>query len=129
MLFNHLKHNEVVWIGTQVSMFLKAVFDVSPGIKEGLLDLHFLHKLPGKENITTSVDFTGSNDIICLQEIHGKDEFLQALQFLDPCLQLFGTFIPNNTNARVSSICIQKDLLLDDAIVTHVGTCQGRDIS
>ena len=56
MLFNHLNYNEVVWIGTQVSIFLEAVFDMSLGIQEGLLDLRFLHKLPGKENRTTSVD-------------------------------------------------------------------------
>ena len=36
LLFNHLNNNEVVWIGTQVSTFLKAVFDVLPGIQDGL---------------------------------------------------------------------------------------------
>ena len=56
MLFNHLKCNEVVWTGTQVSIFLKAVFDVSPGIQEARWISVVLHKLPGKENITTSVD-------------------------------------------------------------------------
>ena len=56
MLFNHLNYNEVVWIGTQVSIFLKAVFDVSPGIQEGVLDLLLLHKLPVKGSITASVD-------------------------------------------------------------------------
>ena len=45
---------------------------------------------------------------------------------LAPRLQLFGTFTPDNANAGGSAICIQKDLLLDDAVVTHVVTCQGR---
>ena len=50
MFFNHLKYNEVVWIGTQVSKILKAVLDVSPGTQEeGLLDLRLLHKLPGNK--------------------------------------------------------------------------------
>ena len=77
MLFNHPKYNEVVWTGAHVSIFLKAVFGVSPGIQGGLLDLRFLHKL----------------------QSHGNDEFLHALQVLALRFQLFGTFIPNNANA------------------------------
>ena len=38
MLFNLLNYNEVVWIGTRVSLFL-VVFDVLPGILEVLLGL------------------------------------------------------------------------------------------
>ena len=68
-----------------------------------------------------------NNDIICLQETHGKDEFLQAIQVLVPQFRLFGTFIPNNVNASGSAIVIHKNLLPDGAIVTHVTTCQGRD--
>ena len=56
MLFNRLKYSESGWTGTHVSIFLKAVFDVLPGIRDGLLDPHFLHNLPGKENTTTSFD-------------------------------------------------------------------------
>ena len=36
-------------------------------------------------------------------------------------------FLPGNANAGGSAICFHKDLLSDDAIVTHVITCQGRD--
>ena len=38
-LFNHLKYNEVAWIGTYVSIFLMTAFDVSPGILEVLLGI------------------------------------------------------------------------------------------
>ena len=38
----------------------------------------------------------------------------------------FGTFTPENENAGGSAICIHGDLPAD-AIVTHLGTCQGRD--
>ena len=58
---------------------------------------------------------TKNNGIICTQEIHGKDEFLQAIQVLVPQFRLHGTFKPNNLNAGGS------------AVVTHVVTCQGRD--
>ena len=66
------------------------------------------------------------NNILCLQEVHGKDEFLQALQVLAPRFQLFGTIIPSNENAGGTAICIHKDLLPDDATVTHFVTCPGR---
>ena len=67
------------------------------------------------------------NNIICLQEVHGKDEFLQAIQVLAPRFRLFGTFLPDNENAKGSAICIHRALLSEDAIVTHEVTCQGHD--
>ena len=68
-----------------------------------------------------------NNNIICLQEVHGNGEFLQAIQVLAPRFRFFGTFIPGNDNAGGSAICNHKELLLEDAIVTHMITCQGRD--
>ena len=68
-----------------------------------------------------------NNNVICLQEVHGKDEFLQTFQVWAPRFKFFGTFILGNEKAGGSAMCIHKDLLLDDAIVTHVITCQGRD--
>ena len=67
------------------------------------------------------------NNIVCLQEVHGKDEYIQAIQVLAPRFRLFGTFLPDNENAGGSAICIHRDLPPEDAIVTHVVTCQGRD--
>ena len=67
-----------------------------------------------------------ANNILCLQEVHGKDEYLQAIQVLAPRFRFFGTFIPDNENAGGSAICIHRDLLLEEALVTHLVTCQGR---
>ena len=39
----------------------------------------------------------------------------------------FGTLKPGNANAGGSAKCIHTDLLPDDAVVTHVTICQGRD--
>ena len=39
----------------------------------------------------------------------------------------FGTFIPGNENAGGSAFCIHKDIVPEEAIVTHLITCQGRD--
>ena len=68
-----------------------------------------------------------NNDIICLQETHGKDEFLQSIQVLHTQFRLFGTFMLNNVNAGGSAIFIHKSLLSDGAIVNHMTACQGRD--
>ena len=68
-----------------------------------------------------------NNDIICLQEIHGKHEFPQAIQVLAPQFRLYGTFIPKILNAGGSAICTHKNLLSEGAIITHAVTCQGRD--
>ena len=46
---------------------------------------------------------------------------------LAPRFRFFGTLIPDNEIARGSAICIHRDLLLEEAIVTHVVTCQVRD--
>ena len=81
MLFNHLKFNEVVWIGTLVFPFLKAVFDVSPGIQEGLLDLRFLHKLQGKGNITTSVDFPEATTSSAFKKFMGRTSFFTPFRY------------------------------------------------
>ena len=70
---------------------------------------------------------TEINNVICLQEVHGKDQFLQAIQVLAPRFRLCGTFRPGNASAGGSAICTHKDLLPDDAVVTHVVTCQGRN--
>ena len=37
---------------------------------------------------------TKKDDIICLQETHGEDEFLQAVQVLQTEFELFGIFMP-----------------------------------
>ena len=42
-------------------------------------------------------------------------------------LGFFVTFILGNENVVGSAICIHKELLHEDAAVTHMITCQGRD--
>ena len=70
---------------------------------------------------------TDKNDSVCLQETHGKDDFLKAFQILHPQFRMFGTFIPNNVNAGGSAVLIRGNLLPEDVVVTHEITCQGRD--
>ena len=68
-----------------------------------------------------------TNNILCLQEVHGKDEYLQAIQVLAPRFKFLGTFAPGNENAGGSAICIHRDILPEEAVVSHLITCQGRD--
>ena len=68
-----------------------------------------------------------NNDVIFLQEVHGKDEFFQANQILVPQFRLFGTLKPNNLNAGGSAICIHRNLFFDGNVISHVITCQGRE--
>ena len=75
MLFNHLKYNEVVWTGTQVSMFLKALFDVLPGILEVLLHLRLLHKFPENRHITTSADLSKTTTSSAFKKYMGRMSF------------------------------------------------------
>ena len=42
---------------------------------------------------------TDQNDVICLQETHGKHEFLRALQVLHTPFRMFGTFVTDNVDA------------------------------
>ena len=46
---------------------------------------------------------------------------------LAPRFKFFGTFILGNENAGGSATCIHKDLLPEDAVVTHMNTCRSRD--
>ena len=55
------------------------------------------------------------------------DEYLQAFQVFAPRFTFFGTFTPENENAGGSAICIHKAFLPEEAIVTHLVTCHGRD--
>ena len=47
---------------------------------------------------------------------------------LAPRFRFFGIFIPGNENAGGLAIWIHKELLSEDAVVTQMITCQGRDL-
>ena len=68
-----------------------------------------------------------NNNILRLQEVHGRDEYLQAIQVLAPRFRFFRTFFPKIENAGGWAICMHKDILPEEAIVTHLITCRGRD--
>ena len=68
-----------------------------------------------------------NNNTSCLQEVHGRDEYFQVFQVLAHRFRLFGTFFRDDEIEGGSAICIHRVVLPEGAMVTHVGTCQGRN--
>ena len=127
MLCNHLRYSMILQVGILVVTSPMEVYDVLLGTLTGLIG----SVLSSQKNRELKLKYFGklieNSNVICLQEVHGKDEFLQAVQVLAPRFKIFGTFFPGVENAGGTAICIHKDLLPEDAIVTHTITCQGRD--
>ena len=95
-----LKYNEVVWIGTCVSIFLNGgLLYVALWNTGGLIGSPTSSQLSRAQKHNYFRRLIKNNNIICLQEVHGKDEFLQAIQVLAPRFQLFGSF-PGNAKCR-----------------------------
>ena len=127
VLFRHdRRYYNVLQGGMDVGpSFLKAC-DVLLGTPEAWWDLFFSRQRNSEFKLKYLKRLLDSNNI-CLQEVHGKDEFLQAIQVLAPRFRFFGTFLPDNENAGGSAVCIHRNLLPEEAIVSHIITRQGRD--
>ena len=95
------------------------------GTPGALLDLFSPNKRTESSNSNIAKDSLTPTTFLCLHEVHGKDEYLQAIQVLAPRFRVL-VFFPENENAGGSAICIHKDLLPEEAIVTHLIICQGR---
>ena len=127
MLFkHHRRYYNVLQDRMDVVPSFPKACGVLLGTPRALMDLSTPEK--GIENSNSNISKDSlTPTTFCLQEVHGKDEYLQAIQVLASRFRFFGTFIPRNENAGGSAICIHRDLLPEEAIVTHLITCQGRD--
>ena len=109
---HHRKYYSVLQDGMDVVLSFLEVCGVLLGKPEVSLDLF----LPNRSNRDFKLKYLkklfATNNILCLQEVH---------------LGFFGTFIPENENAGGSAICSDRDILLEEAIVTLLITCQGLD--
>ena len=112
----------------EVAISLTDVCGVLLGTPKVSLD-RFLPSRRTENSVKYLKKLFDNNNILCLQEVRGRDEYLQAIQVLAPRFLFFwvGNFFPGNENAGGSAICIHKDMLPEEAIVTHLITCQGRD--
>ena len=128
MFFTHnRRYYNVLQGGMDVAPSSPKACEVLLGTPRGLVGSVFTRQRNREVKLKYLQKLLDNNNIICLQEVHGKDEFLQAIQVLAPRFRLFGTFLLDNENAGGSAICIHRDLLPEEAIVTHLITCQGRD--
>ena len=102
-----------------------AVSDVLPGILEVLLDRFLPHESLKLDYFRRLIE---NNNVICLQEVHGKDEFLQTIQVMGSAIQAIWYVSYQAMQMHVAQPhAFIKDLLSYDAVVTHAITCQGRD--
>ena len=83
MLFNHLKYCKVLQV-IHVAISLMEVCDVLLGTPGVSLD-QFLPRRKNREfTIKYLTKLFDNNNILCLQEVPGKDEYLQAIQVFAP---------------------------------------------
>ena len=75
---------QVLQVGMHVAIFLKEVCGVLLGTPEVSLDLCFSTQKNREFKLKYLKRFFDANNIICLQEVHGMDEYLQAIQVLAP---------------------------------------------
>ena len=78
-----------------VALFLPEVCGALLGTPGASLDL--FSPVRNKESKLNYLKKLLDNNI-CLQEVHGKDEFLQAIQLLAPRFRFFCTFLPAKEN-------------------------------
>ena len=121
MLFNHLKYYRVLQVGIRVAISLTEVCDVLLGTLGVSLDRVFPSQKNRELKLKYFRKFFDNNNILCLQEFHGKDEYLPAIQVLAPRFKFFAPFHFWKRECRGSAICIHKELPPEDAIVTHTG--------
>ena len=108
-------------------IILKVVFDVHRGNQGSCWVPPPPRRPPGNRSTATSNDSLTKSDVVCVQETHGKDGFLQTPQVLRTQFRMFGTFMPDNAHAGGSGMFIRKNLLPGRAAVTHEVTYQCRD--
>ena len=90
MLFKHdRRYYNVLRAGMDVALsFLKAC-DVLLGTTGGLVGSVFYKQKKREFKLKYFKRLFDANNILCLQEVHGKDEHLQAIQVLAPRFRFF----------------------------------------
>ena len=91
------------------------------------MDLWFPHNFPGNRNMINSDDLSKTTTSSAFKKYMRRMSFSRPFRYW---LRDSGYMIRLNQATQMqggSAICIHKDLLPGDAVVTHVVTCQGRD--
>ena len=86
------KHNHRFYKALQGGPFLSEGLRCITWNTQGLVGSVFSRQRRRESKFVYLKKLFDSNNIICLQEVHGKDEFLQAIQASAPQFRLFCTF-------------------------------------
>ena len=124
VFFTHnRRYYNVLQGGMDVVSFLSEGLRCITWNTRGLVGSNFSRQRNRESKLNCFKKLLDHNNIICLQEVHGQDEFLQAIQVLAP--HIFGSLVLFFLITKMRED--RLDLLSEEAIVTHVVTCQGRD--
>ena len=128
MLFkHHSRYCSVMQVGMDVAISLPEVCGVLLGTPRLSLDQLFPSRRTENPNSNISRSYLTTTALY----VSKKSMEETSISRLSRCwlrgFVFFATFFLGNENAGGSSICIHRDLLPEEAIVTHLITCQGRD--
>ena len=129
MLFKHIRrYYNVLQGGMDVATSCPKACDVLLGTPGAWLDLFFSRKGTAYSNSNISKDsWTTTTTVFVSRKCMARTSFFR----LSRCwLRDFDSLVPFFLTMRMrggSAICIHRDLLPEEAIVSHVITCQGRD--
>ena len=82
---HHRKYYSVLQVGMDVALYYLEHQGFS-------LDLFSVSRRTGNSSSGTSKSFLSTTNIVCLQEVHGEDEYLHAIQVL---ARGFGSLVPS----------------------------------
>ena len=129
MLFkHHRRYYSVPQFGMDVALSFPKACDVLLGTPGVSLDLFFPNRRTESSNSNISRDSLAPTIFYVFQEVHGKDEYLQAIQVLAPRFRFF--FVPlflitKTREDRLSAFI--GTFYLKRLLMTHLVTCRGRD--
>ena len=89
MLFNHLKYYRVLQVGMHVAIFLDGGLWCITWNTRGLVGSVFSKQKKREFKLKYLKKLFDNNNILCLQEVHGRDKYLQAIQVLSPRFWFF----------------------------------------
>ena len=110
--------------GTRVSTFRLEACDASSWNTRGFLGSTATSQTFREQKESYLWRLAGEKTSFASRKMHGKDEFVQALQVLHTQFRMFCLFVLGNVLA--DRLFFHENLLPDHAIVTRVMTCQGR---
>ena len=125
---HHRRYYSVLQGGMDVAPSFPKACDVSLGTAGVSLDLCSPKRKTefSNSNISRST-LTPTTSYVSRRCMERTSIFRLFRCWLRNFFSFFGTFTPDNEHAGGSAFCLHRDLLPEEALVTHSITCHGRD--